>query len=153
MIANLLSWKVQSHPCFLSSGTIFTPAEGLVFSSEFWWDCCTVYNLIGICIGQRLDGGEAQEITFSLIPLSGSECNAEALASGEASSSMFRVFWLRVCPLSPAGGTMWICDHSDGPLLVHRSSAFGCHSSPARPALPTHEYHGFNNSKRSCSVY
>lgn len=48
---------------------------------------------------------------------------------------------------------MWLCDHSDGAFLVHRSPAFGCHSSPARPAVPTNEYHGFINSKRPCSMY
>lgn len=48
---------------------------------------------------------------------------------------------------------MWLRDHSDGTFLVHRSPAFVCHSSPARPDVPTNEYHGFNNSKRSCSVY
>lgn len=88
--------KVQSHPYFFSSGAIFAPAEGLILSSEFWLDCCTVCHLIRICIGQSLDGREAQEITFSLIPLSGNECNYEALASGEGLGSMFGVFWLHV---------------------------------------------------------
>lgn len=96
MIANSLSWKVQSHPCPFSLGTIFTPTEGLIFSSEFWWGCCTVCHLIRIFLGQRLGGREAQEITFSLIPLSGSECNYEALAPGKALGSMFSVFWLCV---------------------------------------------------------
>lgn len=43
---------------------------------------------------------------------------------------------------------MWLRYHPDGTALVHRSLAVGCHSTLSRPALPTHEYHGFNNSKR-----
>lgn len=43
---------------------------------------------------------------------------------------------------------MWLRYHPDGTALVHRSLAVGCHSTLSRPALPTHEYHGFNSSKR-----
>lgn len=48
---------------------------------------------------------------------------------------------------------MRLCHHSDGTVLVHRSLAVGCHSSLSCPAVPTNEYHGFNNSKRSCSIH
>lgn len=43
---------------------------------------------------------------------------------------------------------MWLRYHRDGTALVHRSLAVGCHSTLSRPALPTHEYHGFDSSKR-----
>ena len=48
---------------------------------------------------------------------------------------------------------MWLRYHSDGTVLVHGSLAVGCHSSLSCPAVPTNEYHGFNNSKRSYSIH
>lgn len=48
---------------------------------------------------------------------------------------------------------MWLCYHSDGTVLVHRSLAVGCHSSLSCLAVPTNEYHGFNNSKRCYSIH
>jgi len=48
---------------------------------------------------------------------------------------------------------MRLRDHSDGTVLVHGSLAVGCHISLACPAVPTNEYHGFNNSKRSYSIH
>lgn len=48
---------------------------------------------------------------------------------------------------------MRLCYHRDGAVLVHGSLAVGRHSSLPCPAVPANEYHGFNNSKRSCSIY
>lgn len=50
-------------------------------------------------------------------------------------------------PWLPTGGRMWLCDHTDGGVLVLGGPTAGCHSAAPSPPLPLVRHHEVQRRK------